>query len=1336
MRKEDNLEILLFRSRYLKQKDYWSKKLSGVSDATDISFGSAGYDVVGMGAGEIEIPFPGELSTRLIKICKSSDLSIYIFLLSALKSLIFRYTFNQDSVVLSPVDRRKTTTSTLNSLLFIRDRVDGEMTFKDMVLKTRQSVMDAYENQDYPWDKLLDSLFPSFKGNESAPVIPNILCAMGSLHGGANIENIRHGLSFRFDRNGDTISGHVRYDAGTCKESEAARLSNHFVRLLAGAVENIDVKVTDISFITGQERSQLLVEFNSNKVHLCGDKILPRWFEKQVEKTPDAAAIGFEEHKITYGELNKRANRLAAFLRDQGLQANQLVSILMDRSPRMVESILGTWKAGGGYIPIDTNSPPDRIQYMLKDSQSPFLLTDSETVKEYFSTGLQELHTVKNEIIILDVLAGELCRRTGENLRDVIDPNDLSYIIFTSGSTGNPKGVLVEHVGMMNHIHAKIEGLQITAESIVAQNSPHTFDISVWQFFAALVQGGQVVIYSNAFVLDAGEFISRLNADGVTILEVVPSYLSAILEVMDMTYRSFDHLAYLLVTGEAIRPHLVKRWFEKCPGIKMVNAYGPTEASDDITHYIMDRSLDWEQVPIGKPLRNFNIDIVDDYRNLCPIGVKGEIWVSGAGVGRGYLNDREKTGRAFTVDLLRGGNIRQYKTGDMGRWLTDGNLEFFGRKDFQVKIRGFRIEPGEIEGCLLRHENINEAIVTVRENIQGDKYLCAYFVSPLTIAAGEMQDFLLKDLPGYMIPPHFVQLEKIPLTASGKVDRKTLPDPETKIGTDYVAPRSEIEKKLAEIWAGVLNVSAASIGIHDNFFDLGGHSLNATILAARVHKEMNVRLSLAEVFKAPEIIKLAGYIKESTKDKFVSIEPVEEKEYYPLSSAQKRLYILQQMDPGSSAYNVPLMVPLSRLVDIDKNRLEQTMPRLINRHESFRTSFEVLGEEPVQRIHKMEDIDFGIEYYDLTGGDPGAEPGTVAIETIFKNFVRPFYLSHAPLIRVGLIITADEEYILMMDMHHIISDLISGDILERDFFFLVMGKELPPLLIQYKDYAQWHNSAEIKESVKSQEKYWLREYNMGEIPLLNLPIDFARAGEIHFEGSFISTTVDGTLFSNLKKRARELDVSVMMLLFSVYKILLSRYGGQEEIIVGTVVPGRQHADLENIVGFFVNMLAIKTNPRKNKTFPVYLSEVKEKFLEAYENQEYQFEELVSKLDIPRQAGRHPLVDALFVFRDEGDNALKSKRDGIEGFNSTPFNISHFDLMLNVVDLNNSIRLGLEYSTNLFKTSTIEEFAAFYVAILEQVVEKPLIRLEDIKVDLDLSVSTSSIIQEGKDEWGL
>jgi acyl carrier protein len=714
--------------------------------------------------------------------------------------------------------------------------------------------------------------------------------------------------------------------------------------------------------------------------------------------------------------------------------------------------------------------------------------------------------------------------------------------------------------------------------------------------------------------------------------------------------------------------------------------------------------------------------------NPVPVGVNGEIYIGGAGTARGYLNQPELTSdKFFSVSYRTYIPKKIYKTGDLGRWLEDGSIEFFGRMDQQVKIRGFRIELGEIEARLSSHEDIREAVVITGELPGGERYTCAYVVPGNPgeeLDMVRLRERLALEMPDYMVPAYLVPMDCIPLTPNGKINRKALPEPTTIAREGFTAPRDEVEKQLADIWAEVLNIPAGTSGIDDNFFEMGGHSLKATVLISKIHKALNIKVPLAEVFKTPSVRGLSDYIKGMVKDRFVSIKPVEDREYYPVSSAQKRLYIQQQLDADNIHYNMPAVVVLEGVLGTD--RLETTFKKLIGRHESLRTGFLLIRGEPVQRVHR--EVDFEIEYRcaERRGGslcppfdqDKGSH-GELSLQynEIINDFIRPFDLAHAPLLRLGLVKIEEHQHILMFDMHHIISDGVSLGLFEREFMAVYSAEEPGPLRLQYRDYSQWQNRE--PETLKTQETYWLSQFEDVPEPL-NLPLDFPRPAHHGFKGDTIGFTIEAAETRALDDIAGSVHATRFIILFSIYTIFLSRVTGREDIVVGTPIAGRRHADLGPIMGMFVNTLVLRARPCGEKPFAQFLEEVRDTTLAAFENQDYTFEDLVDLLtpNVSDGNGRNPLFDVMFALRNLDMPEIK-----IPGLTLKPYpykkDTSLFDMTLTAMDAavggEDRLAFTIEYNTALFKPGTIERFISYFTGIVRTVAANKHIPLQDIVV---------------------
>ncbi len=1104
-----------------------------------------------------------------------------------------------------------------------------------------------------------------------------------------NLEiTITNDIKLNFMYNGNRISSDAIY-----------RIAKHYGNILNIIVEKGNIGLDEIDILPNEEKNQILYEFNSTKAEYLKDKTVHQLFEETVDRTPDKVAVVCEEKQLTYRELNERANQLAHLLREKDVTRDSIVGLWTERSLEMIIGILGILKAGGAYLPIDTNYPQDRIEYILEDSGSKLLLTQSLLSKKA---------VFRQEIILLD--DESLYEGAVKNPEKINQPNDLAYIIYTSGSTGKPKGVMIEHHALINRINWMQKKYPISEQDVVLQKTAYTFDVSVWELLWWSQVGATLCLLVPGGEKDPRQITQTIEKNRVTVMHFVPSMLNIFMEYLQINdVEGLSSIRQVFASGEALMPYQVEKFnaiLSNRYGTALANLYGPTEAAIDVSYFDCIGKGQLERVPIGKPIDNINLYILDEGKNVQPIGVAGELYIAGVGLARGYLNNTTLTAEKFIDNPFEPGT-KMYHTGDLARWLSDGNIEFLGRIDHQVKIRGFRIELGEIETQLLSYQGVNEVIVTAKEDNSGSKYLCAYLVGERDFTVGELRQHLAKELPDYMIPSYFVQMEKLPLTANGKIDRKALPEPDGSMasGITYEAPTNAIEEKLVTIWQEILKID--KIGIRDNFFELGGHSLKAISMVAKIKKELEVEILLKEIFQGPTIKEISDKIKEKEKAAYIKIEHVEEKEYYKASSAQKRLYTLQQFDLESTAYNMFGVLELEGKLDVE--RLKEAFKALMKRHASLRTSFEIVEEEMVQKIH--QEVVFEIEHWDKSSALAAKEE----IEEITKGFVRAFDLSKAPLFRVGLIsyakIATEEKHILMYDMHHIISDGTSIGILVDEFIKLYAGEELKELKVQYIDYCAWQDGIIKSEIMQKQEDYWLKEYEE-EIPILNLPTDYQRPVIQSFEGDSIYFELEEDITEGLKKIGRETGTTLYMLLLANFNILLSKYTGQEDIVVGSPIAGRPHADLENIIGMFVNTLAIRSNPEGKKTYKEYLDEIKEKCLKAYENQDYQFEELIEKLKVRRDMSRNALFDVMLVLQNTEIRELAIEDLSFREYKGEN-KVAKFDITINAVELEKKIGLNIEYCTKLFSKDTIERLRKHLVNIIANTIVNQDIKLSAI-----------------------
>ncbi len=881
--------------------------------------------------------------------------------------------------------------------------------------------------------------------------------------------------------------------------------------------------------------------------------------------------------------------------------------------------------------------------------------------------------------------------------------DSLAYVIYTSGTTGKPKGAMIEHRNVVRLMVNSKMPFDFNHKDVWTMFHSYCFDFSVWEMYGALLYGGKLIVIPKTTAQDTASYLELLKLNKVTVLNQTPSAFYRLVDEELISDTKDLCLRYVIFGGEALKPGKLAAWYDKYGETKLVNMYGITETTVHVTYKeIGQQEIERNASNIGKPIPTLRTYVMSETMRLLPFGAAGELCVGGDGVCRGYLNRAELTKEKFVENPYKPGE-RLYRSGDLVKLLPNGDMQYLGRIDQQVKIRGHRIELREVESALLRHDAVSDAIVIDKLDDGGDKYLCAYLVSSIPLTVSDLRVYLSQKLPEYAIPSYFVQIEEIPMTSNGKVNKKALPNPLDSIqtGVEYLEASSETEKKLVDIWKTVLKVS--KVGIMDNFFELGGHSLKATTLIAMIHKEFDVEIPLSGVFQNQTVKELAALIEKSRKKQFVSIEKTEEKEYYGLSSAQKRIYVLCQMNPMGLGYNIPVAMKIDG--EVDKKRIEECLKSIVQRHEVFRTVFETVAGEPVQKVSLTADI--SVEYFRCD---------KEKVSEVIQDFIKPFDLTKAPLLRVGLIELGKSTNLLMFDMHHIISDGTSLGILVREFVSLYEEKEMPPLKIQYKDFAAWQNNLLETEAIKKQEEYWINRFS-GEIPVLNMPTDYARPSVQSFAGDTVLFTAPKDLSSKLNQLASSSEATLYMVLNAAYNILLSKYTCQEDIIVGSSIAGRQHADTQNIVGMFVNVLAMRNYPKAELTFRQFLEDVKQVSLEAYENQDFQFEELVDRLNLRRDLSRNPLFDTVFSMQN-----MDTGNIAIEGLNFTPYEfeykVSKFDLTLYAAEERGSISFRMEYSTGLFKRETIERMASRFVHILMQLTENPDVKLYDIELATD------------------
>ncbi|RUT69557.1 amino acid adenylation domain-containing protein [Flavobacterium cupreum] len=1102
-----------------------------------------------------------------------------------------------------------------------------------------------------------------------------------------------NGISFSIKINEtEDIEITVSYLTDFVKKTIAVHLVQQFEQFLLNLENNITVHLSNYDLLSETEKRQLLVDFNATDAAYPKEKTIVDLFEEQVAKTPDNVAVVFKESNLTYSELNKKANQLARYISsNHTLNKGDIVGVFLPKSDNGIISLLAILKLGAVYLPIDTHYPQERIDYLIKDSGLKLLITDNAGD---FST----CETIALPSVVFD-------RNSDENINTAISPRDLAYVIYTSGSTGHPKGVMIEHTSNINMALDQIKFFDIRKEDTIVWFASVAFDASISEIMMSLYSGATLCIPTEEVIKDKDQFILFLKATNATVVTFPPSYLGLLSE------EDISGLRCVITAGEPANP--TKAIAVVKSGIAYYNAYGPTECAVCVSIYkLSENDFDKTVIPIGKPISNTKIYILDEALQPVPIGVAGKIYVSGAGVGRGYLNKPELTQEKFIANPFETGE-RMYDTGDLGCWLPDGNIEFLGRKDFQVKIRGYRIELGEIENTILQYSDaVKQVVVEVKEN-RHEKVLAAYLVSTTPINKSELRSFLQNALPDYLVPGFYIALDQLPLTPNGKIDRKALPGitSDDVIRKTYVAPQNETEKSLAAIWEEVLGIE--KIGITDNFFELGGHSLIIAQVINRTHKQLGKTVSFKTFFTSPSIAELSRHLQENS---YLAIPKAPGAQSYPLTASQKRLWILSQLDGGTLAYNMPATVKLTGTVDAEK--FEESFRLLLHRHEILRTAFKATEEGEVQQyIVPAEQVNFTIAEKDFSSEENTHE--AIAGYLLHTNS-QPFNLETAPLVRTSLIKVKEEEYVFFLSLHHIIGDGWSIELLiaevVKTYNALLQGKKIsfPELNIQYKDYAVWLKEELQNERQQESKEYWLAQF-AGELPVLDLPGLNARPLVQTYNGDTITHQFSNTFLERLKGFSKEHDVTLFMTLMAGINVLLNRYTGQNDIIVGTPIAGREHPDLENQMGLYLNTLAIRTQLKEESNFLDVLTLQKETLLSTYDHQNYPFDELVGKLNLKRDTSRSVLFDVLVVLQNQEQlNNLNTEVLIDLEISKYEFKskTSQFDVSFIFVE-KEGLDLRIEYNTDIYDGYLIKRMFGHFENLMLKTLAQPEIQIQEV-----------------------
>ncbi len=1080
------------------------------------------------------------------------------------------------------------------------------------------------------------------------------------------------------------------------------RMASGFAALLADAVARPEVPCNQLEVLDRTEETRLIAKLNDTQSIFAAPHLLHRLFEAQVERSPDAIAVSYEDHSLTYTELNARANQLAHHLRKLNVRPGEFVAVALDRSIELVEAILAVLKSGAAYIPLDPSYPKDRLAYMLSDSAAEVLLTNQHL--------MQEFDGHRGCVLSLDLLREKLSAESAANPEPGAAVDAAAYVIYTSGSTGRPKGVVISHGAICNHMYWMQEAFPLTAGDRVLQKTPFSFDASVWEFYAPLLHGARLVIARPGGHQDAAYLAQMVAQQGITIIQLVPSLLRMLLE--EEGFGRSTSLRAVFCGGEALSPDLLERFFARFK-VPLNNLYGPTECAIDTVFWTCRPGDENGSVPIGRPVANTQLYVLDENLQLLPFGVSGELHIGGAQLARGYLNRPDLTAEKFVPSPfgLEPG-CRLYKTGDLVRYREDGALEYLGRIDHQVKLRGFRIELGEIESWLLKHPQVREAVAIVREDKPNDKRLVAYVaLRPGDVpTTDELRSYIAKGLPEYMVPSAFVVQTALPMTPNGKVDRQALPAPGTE-NRSCAAPTNAVEELLAAIWAQVLGTER--VGIHDNFFHIGGHSLMATQLISRVRSAFQVELPLRCLFEMPTVAEIARQVQSLQGRAAVpAIVPRRGGEYTELSFAQQRLWFLDQLVPASPLYHMPVAIRLSGKLSVDA--LHQSFNQVVNRHEALRTTFPFIDGRPVQMIQPASPM--ALHCIDISSIS-GASQGSLVSQLTTTEFQRPFDLAAGPLLRIKLLKLQEHEHILLLTTHHIVSDGWSLGVLVHELTHLYRSictgtsADLPELSIQYADFAQWQREWLQGGTLENQLDYWKQQLEGIGAPLSLSTLRPRPPVQTH-RGSRETVILPVDLVQSLNASSRREGVTLFMTLLAAFQVLLSRYSGQTKISVGSPIANRTRGEVEPLIGFFVNTLIFRTDLSGDPDLHELLQRVRNICLGAYAHQDLPFERLVEVLQPERDLAHNPLFQAAFVLQNSPTDEVALPDLSWQVLEPSS-GIAKFDLTLEVTERSDGLRVSFEYNTDLFDAEFVRTMLSHFRRLLDHVAMDSSTRISEL-----------------------
>ncbi|RKH37600.1 non-ribosomal peptide synthetase, partial [Corallococcus sicarius] len=1297
------------------QLDYWKQHLGGALPVLELPSDRPRPATLTQRGATHSFLLPAAVQRKLEALCGQEGVTPFMALLAVFKLLLARHAAQEDLVVGTPIagrNRRETEglIGFFINTLVLRTDLSGDPSFRELLRRVREVCLGAYAHQDLPFETLVEALQPE-RHLSRTPLfqvmfnLQNTSRASGQeglagltlspldLHPGTSMFD----LSLSLAPHEQGLVGLFEYSTDLFDAATVTRLGERYLALVEGLVADPSRRVWTLPLMGEPERHQVLRAWSNAPARPALETCLHTLFEAQVARTPDAVALVFQEQSLTYLELDARARQLAGHLRALGVGPDVRVGLCLERSLELIVGMLGILQAGGAYVPMDPALPRERLALLLEDSAAPVLLT-----QQRLREGLPE-HTAR--VLCLDSDWERIAREPGDARPSDVGPGHVAYVIYTSGSTGRPKGVLIEHRAACTLVAAETPLYGVGPGSRMLQFANTSFDISVEEIFTTLTSGATLCLAPAEALAPGPPLQEHLRQAAITVVSLTPAVLAA------TPSEDLPALRVVISGGEACPAELVARWGA---GRRFFNTYGPTEGT--VVATLAECVAGGDAPPIGRPLGHVEVYVLDPRLEPVPPGVRGELYLGGAGLARGYLDRPALTAERFVPHpFATGGGQRLYRTGDVVRFRADGQLAYLGRADAQVKVRGFRIEPGEVEAGVRGRPEVKDAVVLVREDVPGDKRLVAYVVpapgQPLDVAA--LRRALKDALPDYMVPSAFVVLDALPLTPNGKLDRAALPAPVQGAGRvrEYAAPRTDVQRQLADVWSELLRVER--VGLHDDFFELGGHSLLTTQVLSRIRKVFQVELPLRELFDAPTVAGLSVAVEAAiARGQGVHRPPLErtsrEERLVP-SFAQQRLLFLEELEPDSPLYNIPAVVLLEGA--LDAGALERALSEVLRRHESLRTTFHVDDAGPFVRV--APSAPGALEQVDL-GHLPDAERLPEALRLATEEAQRPFALATGPLQRARLLRLEPRRYVLVLTLHHIVSDGWSMGLLVREMgalyaaFHAGQPSPLPELAFQYADFAAWQRGWLRGPALDAQLDWW-RQQLSGAAPVLDLPTDRPRPAIQTFRGATVPVRMPGELALAVRQLCQREGVTPFMLLLAAFQVLLHRYSGQDDVSVGSPIAGRNVAESEDLIGLFVNSLVLRARLGGDPSFRELLAQVRETTLGAYAHQDLPFERLVEALRPARDLSRPPLFQVMFVHDQDTQQAL-----ALPDLTLRPLGVeqrtSKFDLTLFLSVTPEGLSGAFEYNADLFDAPTLERMAGHLQHLLRAAVAQPALPL--------------------------